>query len=411
MSSELAGDILIERFEVIACAKCAQPIDTLSAVPFSLIHCPSCAAEMRVPARFANFILLEQLGKGGMGAVYKAYDETLGRTVALKVMQQSIGQDRAFVEQFLQEARALAAINNPHIVQIYNYGEENGQPYIVMELIDGGRLDHIQEKHKSLDEVFVLQTAQQVIRGLQAANAAGMTHGDIKPANILYDRAGSAKVADFGLARFKGEKPKPGEIWGTPYYVAPEVVRGQAPNAPSDIYSLGGTLYHVLTGEPPFNGETVTDTVLLRFKEPAPDPREFKKSVTPQTAAILRRMLEMDPFARYPTYESLLKDISDALTPLLEARSGKKKAPEKKNVAGPVMGGLVALALIGGLSYFGIHVFKAKQLEKQKQAQLDADIASGKLKRVMRDGKLVLVPAVSGVATLKTRSPASSAAT
>ena len=148
MSSELAGDILIERFEVIACSKCTQPIDTAGAAPFSILHCPICAAEMRVPARFANFILLDQLGKGGMGSVYKAYDETLGRTVALKVMQQSIGQDRAFVEQFLQEARALAAINHPNIVQIYSYGEENGQPYIVMELIDGGRLAELLVAHE-----------------------------------------------------------------------------------------------------------------------------------------------------------------------------------------------------------------------------------------------------------------------
>ncbi len=399
MSNELLSDILLERFEVIACAKCSQPLDTFSEEPFTLIHCPSCGAEMRVPARFANFILLEQLGKGGMGSVYKAYDETLGRTVALKVMQQSIGQDRIFVEQFLQEARALAAINNPHIVQIYSYGEENGQPYIVMELIDGGRLDHIHEKQKALDEIFVLQTAQQIIRGLQAANAAGMTHGDIKPANILFDRAGSAKVTDFGLARFKGEKPKPGEIWGTPYYVAPEVVRGQAPNAPSDIYSLGGTLYHLLTGEPPFNGETVTDTVLLRFKEPAPDPREFKPSISAKTVAILLRMLQMDPFARYPTYESLLKDISDSLAPLLDARSGKKKAQDKKSILVPVLLSLVALALIGGGSYFGLHVFKVKQAEKQRQAQQDADIAAGKLKRVMRDGKLVLVSVVTSVST------------
>ena len=390
MSSELAGDILIERFEVIACSQCAQPIDTLSSTPFSLIHCPACGAEMRVPARFANFILLEQLGKGGMGSVYKAYDETLGRTVALKVMQQAIGQDRAFVEQFLQEARALAAINNPHIVQIYSYGEENGQPYIVMELVDGGRLDYIQEKQKALDEVFVLQTAQQIIRGLQAANAAGMTHGDIKPANILYDRAGSAKVADFGLARFKGEKPKPGEVWGTPFYVAPEVVRGQAPNAGSDIYSLGGTLYHVLTGEPPFNGETVTDTVLLRFKEPPPNPRIFKNSISLKTAAILLRMLEMDPFARYPTYESLLKDITDALGLIREARSGTKKVV-KKNVVVPIMLGLVAVALIGGASFVSLHVFKAHQAEKKAAAQLEQDLAEGRVKKVMRAGKLVYV--------------------
>ena len=391
MSSERAGDILIERFEVIACSKCSQPIDTTQSLPFTQIYCPVCGADMRVPARFANFILLEQLGKGGMGSVYKAYDETLGRTIALKVMQQSIGQDRAFVEQFLQEARALAAINNPHIVQIYSYGEENGQPYIVMELVDGNRLDHLQEKHKALDEAFVLQTAIQVIQGLQAANAAGMTHGDIKPANILYDKSGSAKVADFGLARFKGEKPKPGEVWGTPYYVAPEVVKGQAPNEGSDIYSLGGTLYHVLTGEPPFNCETVTDTVLLRFKEPAPDPRVYKNSVTAKTAAILLRTLEMDPFARYPTYESLLKDVSTALLPLLEARSGKKKPPEKRSLAVPIMIGLVVLALIGGLSVLGLNVFRVKQVEKQKQAQFEADKAAGLLKQVMRGGQLVWV--------------------
>ncbi len=388
MGNERAGDILIERFEVIACSKCTQPIDVAQSAPFTLIHCPVCAAEMRVPARFANFILLDQLGKGGMGAVYKAFDETLGRTVALKVMQQSIGQDRAFVAQFLQEARALAAINHPHIVQIYSYGEEDGQPYIVMELVDGARLDHIQEKKKSLDELFVLQTAVQVIQGLQAANAAGMTHGDIKPANILYDRAGNAKVADFGLARFKGEKPKPGEVWGTPYYVAPEVVKGQAPNAGSDIYSLGGTLYHVLTGEPPFNCESVTDTVLLRFKEPAPDPRVFKNSISAKTAAILLRMLEMDPFARYPTYESLLKDVSDALTPLIEARSGKKKEPERKSAAVPIMIGLVALALVGGLSFLGYAAFKAQQAEKQKQAQFEADKAAGRVKQVLRNGQL-----------------------
>ena len=394
MSNIRTGDILLERFDAITCSQCSQPIDTSVAIPFTQIFCPSCGTEMRVPARFANFILLSALGKGGMGAVYKAYDETLGRTVAIKVMQQSIGQDRVFVEQFLQEARALAAINNPHIVQIYSYGEENGQPYIVMELVDGGRLDHIQVKHKALDEVFVLETALQIIRGLQAANAAGMTHGDIKPANILYDRAGSAKVADFGLARFKGEKPKPGEIWGTPYYVAPEVVKGQAPNAGSDIYSLGGTLYHVLTGEPPFNCETVTDTVLLRFKEPPPNPREFKKDLSAKTAGILLRTLEMDPFARYPTYESLHQDLTDALAQLRVARSGKK--PEKKkSAAGPIMLGLVALALIAGLSYLGVQMFRASQKEKRKEEQFEKDKAAGLYKQVFRSGKLQWVRVVT----------------
>ncbi|MDR0993841.1 MAG: serine/threonine protein kinase [Verrucomicrobiota bacterium] len=389
MSTERIGDILIEHFDVIACSNCGEPIDTSQAEAFSTVQCPACGNEMRVPARFANFILLEQLGKGGMGAVYKAYDETLGRTVAIKVMQQAIGQDRTFVDQFLQEARALAAINHPNIVQIYNYGEENGQPYIVMELVAGDRLDHIQEKHRQLDEVFVLETALQIIGGLQAANTAGMTHGDIKPANILYDAAGHAKVADFGLSRFKGEKPKPGEIWGTPYYVAPEVVRGQSPNTESDIYSLGGTLYHVLTGEPPFNGETVTDTILLRFKEPAPDPREFKPSVSAKTAAILLRMLEMDPYVRYPTYESLYRDVSDALSLLMEARGGKKKAPEKKNVAVPVILGLIVLALVGTAAYFTTMVVKQRRAENERKAQLEQDRAEGRVVRRLVGGRLV----------------------
>ncbi|MBR6021331.1 MAG: serine/threonine protein kinase, partial [Kiritimatiellae bacterium] len=387
--SDATTDILLERFEVIACSHCKHPCDTASLEPFATFACPACGNRMRVPARFANFIVLEQLGKGGMGAVYRAYDETLGRAVALKVMQQSIGRDRDFVGQFLQEARALAAINHPNIVQIYNYGEENGQPYIVMELVDGDRLDHIHETKKSLDELFVLQIAIEVCRGMQAASAAGMTHGDIKPANILFDKAGHAKVSDFGLARLKGEKPKPGEIWGTPFYVAPEVVRREAPNAASDIYSLGGTLYHVLTGEPPFNGETVTDTVLLRFKEPAPDPRTFKPDVTPATAKILMRMLEADVLARYPNYNSLLNDLQQAYDALKLARSGKK--PEKKFPWGAVIGGTIVLAALAVGGVLGKSALDEHHRKAEADRQFELDKREGRLKQVLRGGQLVWV--------------------
>lgn len=390
--SDATTDILLERFEVIACSKCQNPCDTSSLAPFSTFACPACGNQMRVPARFANFIVLEQLGKGGMGAVYRAYDETLGRAVALKVMQQSIGRDRDFVGQFLQEARALAAINNPNIVQIYSYGEENGQPYIVMELVDGDRLDHIHETRKSLDELFVLQIAIEVCRGMQAASAAGMTHGDIKPANILFDKAGHAKVSDFGLARLKGEKPKPGEIWGTPFYVAPEVVRREAPNAASDIYSLGGTLYHVLTGEPPFNGETVTDTVLLRFKEPAPDPRTFKPSVTPATAKILMRMLEADVLARYPNYNSLINDLQQAYDALKLARSGKK--PEKKFPWGAAIGGAVAIAVLAVGGILGNAALQSHREKAAAERLRQSEIESGILRPVVRNGKVEYVRTV-----------------
>lgn len=413
-----SADILLQPFEVVSCYKCGQPCDVLGFAPFDRYTCATCGAEWVVPARFANFIVLEQLGKGGMGAVYRAFDETLNRTVALKVMQRRIGQDRAFVSQFLQEARALAAINSPNIVQIYNYGEEDGQPYIVMELVDGDRLDHIHAKKHDLDERYVLDVAIQVCRGMQAANDAGMTHGDIKPANILFDKAGHAKVSDFGLARLKGERPKPGEIWGTPYYVSPEVVRGQAPNAASDIYSLGGTLYHLLTGEPPFNGETVNDTVLLRFKEPAPDPREFKPSVSAPTAAILLRMLEADPSLRYPNYASLLIDLQRARDALDESRSGKKQAEASKVVSILVTGALV-LVLLGIVGFVVVHAVHVHEKKIQEQAQFEKDKREGRLVQRIVNGHLQWVkapppaptPAPASQSTARPGQPAAATAT
>ena len=388
--SEAEGDILLERFEAVTCSRCHAVVDTSAAEPFSTVACANCGTAMKVPARFANFILLDQLGKGGMGAVYKAYDETLGRTVALKVMQQSIGRDRAFVDQFLQEARALAAINHPNIVQIYSYGEENGQPYIVMELVDGGRLDKVHKEHPVLDEVQVLKWALEIIGGLQAADAAGMTHGDIKPANILFDKRGAAKVSDFGLARLNGEKPKPGEIWGTPYYVAPEVVRGQAPSAGSDIYSLGGTLYHLLTGQPPFNGPTVTETVLERFRHAARGPQELNPRLSGKTAAIVSRMLEVDPMRRYPTYESLAKDVAGALAAEEERRSGGGPGA-KKGGAGKallwVFLSLLGLAAVGAAVYGGVKAHQKKAAEAAEKAQLEKDIAEGRVRKIFVNGQ------------------------
>lgn len=387
------NDIILERFDAMACTKCKATIDTRRIPPFQLFPCPHCGEQLRMPARFANFILLQMFGKGGMGAVYRAYDQTLGRSVAIKVTQRNIARDRAFVAQFLQEARALAAINHPNIVQIYNYGEQDDQPYIVMELVDGDRLDHIQAKRKILDEEYVLSVARQVIMGLEAASAAGMTHGDIKPANILFDRAGNAKVADFGLARFAGQKPKPGEIWGTPFYVAPEVVRGNAPRAPADIYSLGATMYHLITGEPPFNGKTVTDTVLLRFKEPPPDPRTFKPSLSPRTATLLLRMLEMDAARRHPNYASLLYDVDAALHDLRVAKGKIKSDQPQKSPALPIaiVGGILGLLILGGVAALIVHHLQTQQADKSKREKLEADLREGRLKQVFIGGKLSYV--------------------
>jgi hypothetical protein len=166
------------------------------------------------------------------------------------------------------------------------------------------------------------------------------------------------------------------------------VVRGQAPNAGSDIYSLGGTLYHILTGEPPFNGETVTDTVLLRFKEPAPDPREFKPSLSARTSQILLRMLEMDPFARYPTFASLAKDVEGALADLKESKAPKKKKP---SVLVPVLIALVAIAAIGAGTWVGMNAAAQKRAEREKKEQFERDLAEGRLVQRFIHGKVTYV--------------------
>ncbi len=378
--------VTTDRVDEIVCNHCHATLDVSTCEPFTHIECPSCHAELPVPAQLANFVLLELLGQGGMGAVFKGFDSALKRNVAIKVMKKEFGENPQFVEQFLREARALAALNHPNIVQIYNYGEEKGQPYIVMELVDGGRLDLLIKSGRTLDENTLLYTTLGVVKGLHAAANAGLTHGDIKPANILYGRDGTPKVVDFGLARFQGEKPRPGEVWGTPFYVAPEVVRGKQPDQKADIFSLGGTLFHAFAGRPPFNGKTVQETVVARFKEKAADLRKLRPELHPETASMVARMLEADPFMRYPNYDSLQADLKAVQT----AISKGPVAPPPRSKA-PLVLIISTLLLLGAI---GATLFVLKT-QKTKPAPTATSTAPKRVVMKLVDGKLVPV-AVSG---------------
>ena len=324
-------NIQAERIGRIACKKCSRHLDVSALEPFSRVKCPDCGAEQHVPMKLGNFLLLEAVGQGGMGAVYKALDQSLGRYVAIKVLQASLGSDKNFSETFFREARAIAALNHPNIVQIYSVGEAQGQPYMVMELVAGGRMDKMISGGHAMPEAEVLQIALDVTDGLEAAQDIGMIHADIKPANILFDNKGTAKVVDFGLARFVNWKDEgPREIWGTPYYIAPERARGQPMDHRSDIYSLGATLYHALGARPPFEGNTATDVVLARLKEPAIGLRVIRPEISPETADVIARMLESDPFRRYPTYQSLRADLQEALRIVQNESSSRRAGTSKK---------------------------------------------------------------------------------
>jgi serine/threonine protein kinase len=292
---------------------------------FTAVQCPNCEVEFQVPARFGPFLLLQLLGAGGMGGVYRARDEGLNREVAIKVMLKSLGDDPTFVETFQREAQAAAKLNHPHIAQIYSFGQEKGQPYIVMELVPGGSLDKMMAAQGAMDPTAVMQIGEQIAEGLREAADAGLVHGDVKPENILFDNDKNAKLVDFGLAAMNAG---PGnDVWGTPYYIAPEKVRRQKSDFRSDIYSLGATLYHAITGLPPFDGEDATAVVKARFDGPPKPMSELRKNVPAEVEALIQRMLEIEPQMRYPTYGSLLGDMRRYLSkakPVNLAVSSKK---------------------------------------------------------------------------------------
>lgn len=328
MTKANKAGIEAERVSQIACADCRKLLDVSHLPSFSEVKCPDCGMAQIVPARFGGFLLIGRLGSGGMGVIYHAMDKELGRHVALKVMKKELGANHEFVQSFKHEAQAAAALNHPNVVQIYSFGQVMDQPYIAMELVSGGRLDEMITDGIALEETRSLEIHLQVVAGLRAASDVGLVHGDIKPANILFGQNGEAKVVDFGLASFIGQQQQGGAVWGTPYYIAPEKARGKRVDFRSDIYSLGATLFHVLTGQPPFDGATSTDVVMARLNHPAPNLLDINADLHPETASMVARMLEADPTMRHPSYPALQIDMEAALE--ASRKPLKKSAASKK---------------------------------------------------------------------------------
>jgi len=266
-----------------------------------------------VPTRVRHFEVREVVASGGMGTVYRAFDTCLERMVAIKMLKREMVQDKQVMESFYREARATAALNHTNIIHIYSFDECEGKPYLVMELADHGSLDNWIERDGFVPEYNVLDVGEKMCLALASALQRNLLHRDIKPGNILFNEYGEPKLVDFGLARqAAAEGEYEAAIWGTPYYVAPEKIQRHGEDFRSDMYSLGGTLYHALTGHVPFEAETVEQVVAGHVQTPLTPPNLVRTEISQHTSNAIVKAMAKTPDHRFASYDEMYLALTAA---------------------------------------------------------------------------------------------------
>jgi serine/threonine protein kinase len=261
-----------------------------------------------------HYDIIAELGRGGMGVVYKGYETSLNRYVAIKVLAESLAHDESVKERFLREARSMAALNDPHIISIYFIGDDAGQTYFVMEFVDGESLGSLLKREGKLKPEQAAKIVYQTAQGLATAHDKGVIHRDIKPGNLMLTSKGAVKIADFGIALstqdFSKKLTSTGEFVGTPGYLSPEVCQGKPVDQRSDIFSLGIVLFECLAGRMPFTDESPLGLMLEVVKAEIPDVRTLNAEVDPELERILAKMVAKDPTERYQSCQELVSDLA-----------------------------------------------------------------------------------------------------
>jgi serine/threonine protein kinase len=303
------------------------------------------------PETIGRYKLVRELGRGAIGVVYEAADPNLGRSVALKVIQSNtIGTNPEEVAlRFKNEARATGALSHPNIVTVFDAGEDHGLLYIAMELLQGETLEAHLARQRTLSPEKAIDITSQVCAALDYASSKGIVHRDVKPANIMLLPDGTAKIADFGLARTAEAITMTGQVMGTPHYMSPEQVRGGPVDARSDLFSVGVMLYEMLTGERPFEGQSLT-TIMYKIvhEEPTP-PRALHSGIAPQLSAAVQRMLAKSPEDRYQTGAELVAALKDYKNQSVISASAAGRASGRR---GTIVWVTVACILVGLLAAF-----------------------------------------------------------
>ena len=260
-----------------------------------------------------RYEILEKIGTGGMSDVYKAKDHKLNRFVAVKVLKQEFGENANFVSKFRIEAQAAAGLMHPNIVNVYEVGEESGIHYIVMELVEGITLKKYIEKKARLSVKEAISIAIQVSMGIEAAHNNHIIHRDIKPQNIIISKEGKVKVTDFGIAKAATSNTITSNVMGSVHYTSPEQARGGYSDEKSDIYSLGITMFEMLTGRVPFNGETTVAIAIKHIQEELPSPREYVSEIPISVEQIVCKCCQKSPDRRYQSMAELITDLKQSL--------------------------------------------------------------------------------------------------
>ncbi len=288
-----------------------------------IVTTPDSAGVSQMPTTLMNvaaalegrYQILKELGRGGMGIVFHAYDKQLKEQVAIKILSPLLGNDPDALERLKREVSAARRITHTNIIRIHDITEINGLHYISMEYFNGSSLKEHMKRSGMLSQMQAFNIAAQVCDGLQAAHREGVIHRDLKPQNIILDATNRVKIIDFGLARTTQMEglTATGLIMGTPEYMAPEQVSGKKVDERADIYSLGIILYELFTGRVPFTGDSAIAVGFMQLKEEPAPPSQFNPNLSPQIEKVILRALQKDPFQRYHSIQELKQDLEKAV--------------------------------------------------------------------------------------------------
>lgn len=305
--------------KMVSCPHCAARVFIPgSLAPLETTVCNKCAGSIMMPMDLRQFELRTVIASGGMGTVYRAWDNTLGREVAVKLMKEELVNDEDAVNAFAAEARACAQLNHTNIIHVYTFDQEGSYKYLVMELADAGSLDDRIESLKRVPELDVLDCGIKVASALATALKHGLLHLDIKPGNILFNADSEPKLVDFGLSRkTDADKDYHAPVFGTPYYIAPERVQQTGESFLSDEYSLAGTLYHALVGHVPFEAASVEEVIAAQVHTELTPPMVAMGDISQPTSDALVRAMAKNPAERFQSYDEFRMALEASRSQLL----------------------------------------------------------------------------------------------